>query len=132
MRHSRGLRLLRLGRIDEARAEQAAAAHLRKDLHRLNATRARLIDSPHDSNSQLQVARWLFDHAHDEEGARWALKVLAERPDDPEASRLLAGYHQRRGETGLANFYRVHASAGHEPAALMEAGLPRRNTVGLN
>ena len=43
--------------------------------------------------------------------ARWAQKVLAEQPDDPEASRLLAGYHEHRGETGLANFYRVQGPA---------------------
>ena len=118
VRHSRARTLAQLGRVEEARAEQAAAARLRTDLDRLNATRARLIDSPHDLNSQLEVARWLFDHAQDEEGARWALKVLAERRDHPEASRLLAGYHERRGEVGLANFYRVNASSATESAAL--------------
>ena len=114
VRHSRGLALSRLGRIDEARTEEAATASLRKDLDRLNAAQTRLITSPHDRNSQLQVTRWLFDHGQDQEGARWAQKILAEWPNDPEASRLLAGYHQRRGETGLANLYRVHASAGPE------------------
>ncbi len=105
------------GESTRRRAEQAAAARLRTDLDGLSATRARLVDSPHDLKSQLQVARWLFDHAHDQEGARWALKVLGERPDDPEANQLLAAYHQRRGEIGLANFYRVHAQAGPQPAA---------------
>ena len=107
VRNSRGLALARLGRLDEAREEQAAAARLRTDLDRLRAARARLIDSPRDLKSQLQVARWMFDHAHDQEGARWALKVVGERPDDPEANQLLASYHQRRGEIGLANFYRA-------------------------
>ena len=69
-----------------------------------------LITSPHDVKIQLEITHWLFDHAKDDEGARWALKILADRPNDPEASRLLAGYHDRRGETGLANFYRVHAT----------------------
>ena len=124
-RYSRGLALARLGRTDEARAEQAAAARLREDLDHLNATRARLVNSPHDWNSQLEVARWMFDHAHDDEGARWALKILAERPEDPEASRLLAGYHRRRGETGLANFYNVHASAGAVSAGNAGEASPR-------
>ena len=115
LRNSRGLALARLGRLDEARAEQAAAARLRSELDRLNASRERLIGSPHDWESQLQVARWMFDHGHDQEAARWAQKILAEHPNDPEASRLLAAYHQRRGETGLANFYRVHASTGPDP-----------------
>jgi tetratricopeptide (TPR) repeat protein len=130
VRNSRGLALARLGRTDEARAEQAAAARLRTDLDRLQATRARLIDSPHDWKSQLQIARWMFDHAHDLEGARWALKILAERPDDPEASRLLAGYHERRGEIGLANFYRVHASNKPEPAALESKASPQETPRG--
>ena len=59
----------------------------------------------------------MFDHAHDQEGARWAEKILAERPDDPEASRLLADYHERRGEKGLANFYRLHAATDRRTAA---------------
>jgi Flp pilus assembly protein TadD len=122
VRNSRGLVLARLGRIEEARAEQAAAARLRADLDRLSATRARLIDSPHDLKSQLQVARWMFDHAHDQEGARWALKVVGERPDDPEANQLLAAYHERRGEIGLANFYRVNAASGPDrPTPVSEA-----------
>ena len=124
-RHSRGLTLSRLGRIDQGRAEQAAATRLRDDLNRLNAARARLVDSPRDWKSQLEVARWLFAHAHDDEGARWAQKVLTERPDDPEASRLLAAYHQGRGETGLANFYRVHAWATPEPATLVGSEAPQ-------
>jgi tetratricopeptide (TPR) repeat protein len=126
-RNSRGFTLARLGRVDEARAEQAAAARLRADLDRLTSARARLVQSPHDLNSQLQVARWMFEHAHDQEGARWAVKILAEWPDEPEASRLLVGYHQRRGEIGLANFYRVHAAAGPEPPA-PEQEAPQRKT----
>jgi hypothetical protein len=61
-------------------------------------------------------------HAHNHEGARWAEKVLAERPDDPEASRLLADYHQRRGENGFANFHRLHASTSAEPSSVADKG----------
>jgi tetratricopeptide (TPR) repeat protein len=116
VRHSRGLALMRLGRADEARAEQAAADRLRKDLDRLNNARSRLIASPNDRQSQLEIARWMFEHAHEREGVRWALKIVGEWPDDPEASRLLADYHERRGEAGLANFYRLHSSTAPEPS----------------
>jgi tetratricopeptide (TPR) repeat protein len=109
LRYRRGLALSRLGRDDQARAEQAAASRLRNDLDRLTQARERLIAAPHDRKSQLEVARWMFDHAQEYEGARWARKMLAEHPDDREANRLLADYHARRGETGLANFYRLHA-----------------------
>jgi tetratricopeptide (TPR) repeat protein len=117
VRHSRGLALMRLGRADEARAEQAAATRLRKDLDRLNQARSRLISSPKDRQSQLEIARWMFDHVHDQEGVRWAEKILADRPDDPDANRMLADYHERRGDTGLANFYRLHSMSTHiEPS----------------
>ena len=116
VRHSRGLALMRLGRADEARTEHAAANRLRKDLDRLNKARSQLIDSPNDRESQLEIARWMFEHAHEQEGVRWALKIVGERPDDPDASRLLADFHERRGEMGLANFYRLHSSTGPEPS----------------
>ncbi len=111
LRNRRGIALLRLGRADQARAEQAATSRLRVDLDRLSEARRRLVASPHDRKSQLEIARWMFDHAQDQEGARWAQKILAEWPDDPAASRLLASYHERRGEPSLANFYRLHAQS---------------------
>jgi tetratricopeptide (TPR) repeat protein len=116
VRHSRGLALARLGRAEEARTEQATAVRLRKDLDRLHEARSRVIASPHDLQSRLEIARWMFDHSHDTEGARWAEQVLRESPDDIVASRLLADYHQRRGATGLANFYRLQASTTANPS----------------
>jgi tetratricopeptide (TPR) repeat protein len=117
LRQRRGLALKGLDRAEEAQAELAEATRLRKDMDRLHDARRRLIASPHDRESQLEVARWMFDHAHDEEGARWAEKILSEHPADPEASRLLAGYHERRGETGLANRHRLHAQPAPQASA---------------
>ena len=110
VRQSRGQVLARLGRAAEARAEQAAANRLRDDLKVLSEARSRLLASPHDPRVSSRCARWMFAHGHGPEGARWAEKILAERPLDPDASRLLADYHDRRGETGLANRYRLTAS----------------------
>ena len=44
--------------------------------------------------------------------------VVRDHPDHPEANQVLADYHQRRGELGLANFYRLHAGPvpAREPA----------------
>jgi tetratricopeptide (TPR) repeat protein len=109
---SRGRRvvaLTRLGRLNQAREEQARSEKLRVDLNHLQKVRERLIGSPHDHPSQNEVARWMFDHGKDKEGARWAELVLREQPGNPEASRLLAEYHERQGNSGLANFYRLHA-----------------------
>ena len=123
VRHQRSMALARLGRSGEARAEQALASRLRDDLKTLGEARSRLVATPNDRSSQLEVARWMFAHGHDQEGARWAEKILAERPRDPDASRMLADYHDRRGEKGLANRYRLDASTGS--AGL---GAPRRSS----
>ena len=66
---------------------------------------------PEPREGQLEIARWMFAHNHDDEGARWAQKILSEHHDDPDAAQLLADYHQRRGEAGLANFYKLIADA---------------------
>ena len=110
MRYHRGLVLAHLGRKKEAKAELAESCRLRNDFTRLKAAQERLVGRPHDHDSQLVIARWMFAHGREEEGARWAGLVLAERPNDPEASRLLANHHERRGEIGLANFHRLHAA----------------------
>ncbi len=109
IRHQRGLALARLGRPEEARAEQLVVNRLRDEHRQLAEFRKRLVASPHDRESQMGISRWMFAHGHDDEGARWAERILAERPTDPDASRLLADYHDRRGEAGLANRYRLHA-----------------------
>jgi hypothetical protein len=110
MRYKRGIVLGKLDRHEEARKELAEADRLRADVQRLNKARSRLVGAPHDYECQITIARWWFEHGRADEGARWAHRVLADRPADPEASRLLADYHEGRGETGLANFHRLHAT----------------------
>jgi hypothetical protein len=50
-------------------------------------------------------------HGRDDEGLRWARMILADAPDHPATNRLLADYHERRGEAGRANFYRLQAAS---------------------
>ena len=109
IRHRRGLCLARLGRHDEARAEQEEAARLREDDQRLSKLQQALVANPGDPRLQGEVMRWMFEHGHEEEGLRWARKILGERPNDPEANRLMAEYHERGGNPGLANYYRLQA-----------------------
>ena len=101
-----------LERPDLAQAEESALKLLRADLDRLNEARARLAVTPNDSHAQTTIARWMIEHGQEQEGVRWAEHVLRGQPGDPDASRLLADFHVRRGDTGLANFYRLHASCG--------------------
>jgi predicted Zn-dependent protease len=105
VRHRRALALDQLGRRDEARAEREAAARLREDAARVEQIREGLVRAPNDRALQREAARWLVDHGHAEEGARWAKRVLAADPADPDMNRLLADHYRRLGNSGLANFY---------------------------
>lgn len=108
-RHSRGLVLSRLGRLDEAKADQARAAKLRADLGGLMTAQAAVVRSPHDRNAQLTITRWMFAHGKPSEGVRWAESILLAAPGQPDACRLLADHYSLSGQPGLANFYRAQA-----------------------
>lgn len=110
-RHTRGLVLARLGRREDAEREQAASKRLREELGQLDALKLHLIDRPNDPDIEVEIARWMIDHGHDAEGARWAEKVVRNHPAHPQANRLLADYHDRLGNAGRANFYRLNAGA---------------------
>ena len=112
----RGLVLSRQGRKAEAREEQETAERLRSDAEEMQKIHQNLINYPRDLERQYQAARWLFDHGHPEEGLRWAEKILKEKPGHGPTGRLLADYYQKKGNPGLANFYRSQAS-GTEPEA---------------
>lgn len=111
LRIHRSLTLRRLGRIDDAEKDQDVLKRLRADLDALQRARQRLVQSPHDRAAQLEVTRWMFTHGQELEGVRWAEQILREDPGNPEASALLAEYHQRKGNVGLANYYRAGASS---------------------
>lgn len=111
-RDRRAVALMRLGRVDEARAEQAASKRVKEDLAHVGEIREKLIKSPRDKDLQIEAARWMFGHGHDEEGLRWAEHVLRDDAGNAEANRLLADYYRRLGNPGRANFYRLQGSAG--------------------
>ena len=109
VRHALGLVLIRLGRLDEAKVEQATAARLRGELQTMLAAQAILLKDPGRLESRLAISRWMFDHGQGEQGRIWATSILKDHPGEPEACRLLALFHDRKGETGLANYYRLQA-----------------------
>lgn len=117
--HARGLTLARLGRTDEAREAQQHASQLRQDESHLNEVRERLLRSPNDPELQYEIARWMFEHGHDDGGLQWARRVLSVHPGHPPTCRLLADYYDRNGEPGRANYYRLQAggSEGDEAPA---------------
>jgi len=106
-RYNRSIILSRLGREDEAKAERAISNRLRADNDRLNEIKEKLVQTPHNLKLQLEVAKWMIDHGHGPDGERWVEKILRTMPRQPDACRLLAEYHERNGNQGLANFYRL-------------------------
>lgn len=107
--YQRGLVLARLGRAAEAKAEQDAAARAREENEHIKKLVTQTLEAPGDLARQYEIARWLFDHGHTEEGLRWAEKILKEQPRHMLTNKLLAGYYDKTGNRGLANFYQLQA-----------------------
>jgi tetratricopeptide (TPR) repeat protein len=101
---------------DEARAqvELAHAGRLRKEHDELVQRRFRLIKHPHDLDARFQVAKWLMEHGHEQEGLKWTKEILRADPRHPPTHGMLAEYYLQRGDPGLANYHRLSASAGHD------------------
>ena len=105
-RYMRSQVLSRLGRKAEAEKEQKAADALRDDQVRVQSMQARIALAPHDLGKQVVLARWMLDHGQEQEGVDKVRRILAAEPRHREANQLLADFHERKGEIGLARFYR--------------------------
>jgi hypothetical protein len=71
-----------------------------------------LMTNPNDNSVRCKVAAWMLAHGRDSDGLGWAQAVLASDSDHPGANALLAGYYSARpNDAGLANYYRLRASA---------------------
>lgn len=89
---------------DRLRAEQQRIADLRKALNQ----------NPDDDDLRAEVAKWLIDRGHEKEGLGWTELILRKKPGHPPTCRLLAEYYTKKGNAGLANYYRLAASPGAE------------------
>jgi tetratricopeptide (TPR) repeat protein len=104
-------RALRLTGADKlSRVESELAVRLRKDLERTEELRTALVSNPRDTALRLEAAQWLLSHGHDAEGLNWTRAILRDQPFHVVTHRLLAEYHQHKGNTGLANYHRLFAS----------------------
>jgi tetratricopeptide (TPR) repeat protein len=110
LRYHRSLALARLGRLDQAAADTRRSEQLRREHDEMAEISSQLIDHPAHDGLRCRAARWMLDHGRADEAAQWARLVLRDHPDHPQANHVLADYHQRRGEVGLANFYRLYAA----------------------
>jgi tetratricopeptide (TPR) repeat protein len=123
IRYQRALALQRLDRKDEASEERKVEAKLRDDAKEIREIRRMMIRSPRDLGLQARAARWLLDHDHESEGLTWAERVLAAQPDHRALLELLAGYFDRKGQTGRANYYRLRLERATASTASADAPL---------
>lgn len=114
-RQLRAQALARLGRKEEARADQERAERLRREEREVLEIRKELVRDPSNRRLRLEVARWMVEHGQEAEGARWAELILREDPAQTEAHRLLAEHFERAGQPGLANFHRMQSRGATPP-----------------
>jgi tetratricopeptide (TPR) repeat protein len=94
-----------------AEAENALSMRLRKEHDDLEVLRSNLLKHPDNVDFRFQIARWFLDHGRDGEGLDWTKEILRQTPNHAPTHRLLAEYHARKGNTGLANYHRTMAEA---------------------
>src|SRR5207248_6752668 len=97
---------------DEARAqaETELAARLRKEHDRILQLRYNILQDPKDLSSRFEVAKWMLEHGHAEEGLKWTSEILRADPRHAPTHRVLADYYQKQGDAGLANYHRLMAA----------------------
>ncbi len=111
--HAQALKLA--GRDAEARRESQRAAQLRDEEDRMLRVRSKILLDPKDVASRLEVARWMLGHGQDREGLKWAHEILGTDPHHVPTHELLAGYYEKQGNAGLANYHRMMADRGRIP-----------------
>lgn len=96
---------------DKASTEQnTIAQRLRDEQTHLDELRQALVQRPDDVELRYEAASWLLEHGHEKEALEWTSLILQRSPEHPRTCRLLAEYHAKNGNPGLANYYRMVGS----------------------
>jgi tetratricopeptide (TPR) repeat protein len=99
------------GDEDRARSETERAARLRQEHDEILRLRYNILQNSKDIGSRFQVAKWMLEHGHAEEGLKWTREILRADPRHAPTHRVLADYYQKHGDAGLANYHGTMASA---------------------
>jgi Flp pilus assembly protein TadD len=108
----------------QARVELSHAARLREEHDQLVRLRYRLVQHPDDLDARFEVAKWMLEHGHEDEGLRWTKEIFRADPRHASTHNILAAYYQKRREAGLANYHRLMASTARE-SSVREGPQPR-------
>jgi len=101
-----------LGDEKRAREEGERSVQLRKEEAEIVQWKDTLLKKPADLAARFEVAKWMLLHGHDDEGLKWTVEILRADPRHAPTHRLLAEYHQKQGNSGLANYHRLIAAGG--------------------
>ena len=104
--YQRSLALKRLGKSEESAREQATFARLTRDQEEREDIQDRLNVAPDNPGLQSRLARWMLAHGYDQEGLKWARKILIEHPGHSETCLALAEYYERIGNWELATSFK--------------------------
>jgi tetratricopeptide (TPR) repeat protein len=108
---------------DESRSqiETAHAARLRKEQDHILKLRASLLGHPNNPAIQFEVAKWMIENGHVQEGLNWTAEILRTEPRHGPTHRLLADYYQKQGNPGQANYHRLMASTAQDGGTTADA-----------
>ena len=117
---------------DHARSEieSAHAARLRKEQERVLKLKTSLSGQPNNPAVRFEVAKWMLENGHTQEGLNWTAEILRTEPRHGPTHRLLADYYQKLGNPGQANYHRLMATTEQDGGAT--TGLFQQEPVSLN
>ncbi len=106
VRYSYAQALKTVGDLKRAEEEVAATDRLRKEAKRVTDLREALSKDPDNADLRSEVARWLIERGHEKEGLEWTDLILRQKPGHPATCKFLAEHYAKKGNAGLANYYR--------------------------
>jgi tetratricopeptide (TPR) repeat protein len=112
VRYSYAQALKLAGNAGQAKKELEQATRLRKEHDQLVQRRYAVLKNPSDLETRFQVAKWMMEHGHEDEGLKWTKEILRANPRHAQTHAALADYYSKHGEPGLANFHRLNTLRG--------------------
>jgi Tfp pilus assembly protein PilF len=109
VRYSFAQALRLAGDESRSRIETANAVRLRKEQDHILKLRTSLRGNPNNPAVRFEVAKWMIENGHVQEGLDWTSEILRAEPRHGPTHRLLADYYQKEGNTGQANYHRLLA-----------------------
>jgi tetratricopeptide (TPR) repeat protein len=116
VRYSYAQALKLSGDEERSRIETEHAARLRKEQDHVLQLRTSLLSNPNNPAVRFEVAKWMLENGHEQEGLNWTSEILRAEPSHGPTHRLLADYYQRQGNPGRANYHNLMAASNQDGA----------------